>query len=236
MKYRVVSFLVYWFVRFLMLTLRVRIVGGERVRALQESGAGVILVTWHGRTMLPIARFRNRGYWAIISTSRDGEYQNQIFKRFGWQTVRGSTSARGAVQAALTVTKQLRRGATLALTPDGPRGPSRIVQPGAIFLAQKSGSPIIPTGISAYPRKLSSRSWDRYLIPYPFSRVVWLYGDPIYIPADAKSEEDKKLWAARIGAAIDALEAQAEREAGATSSAATTHLAPSSTEGVNSGR
>lgn len=216
MKYRVVSFLVYWFVRLLTLTLRVRIVGEECVLALQESGNGAILVTWHGRTMLPIVHFRNRGYWAIISTSRDGEYQNQIFKRFGWQTVRGSTSARGAVQAALTVTKQLRRGAILALTPDGPRGPSRVVQPGAIFLAQKSGSPIIPTGISAYPRKLSRRSWDRYLIPHPFSRVVWLYGDPIYIPADARSEEDQKLWADRIGAAIDALEAQAEREVGAS--------------------
>ena len=235
MKYRVVSFLVYWFVRLLMLTLRVRIVGGERVQALQESGSGVILVTWHGRTMLPIARFRNRGYWAIISTSRDGEYQNRIFKRFGWQTVRGSTSARGAVQAALTVTKQLRRGATLAFTPDGPRGPSRVVQPGAIFLAQKSGSPIIPTGVSAYPRKLSRRSWDRYLIPHPFSRVVWLYGDPIYIPADAKSEEDQRYWAAYIGAAIDALEAQAELEVGAVTSAVSACLEPQSSEGVNSG-
>ncbi len=234
MKYRVVSFLVYWFVRLLTLTLRVRVVGEERVKALQDTGNGVILVTWHGRTMLPISRFRRRGYWAIISTSRDGEYQNQIFKRFGWQTVRGSTSARGAVQAALTVTKQLRRGATLAFTPDGPRGPSRVVQPGAIFLAQKSGSPIVPAGISAFPRKLSRRSWDHYLIPRPFSRVVWLYGDPIYVPADAKSEAEQALWAARIGAAIDALEAQAEREAGAAPAAPRPE--PSSADPVNSER
>ncbi len=236
MKYRLVSFLVYWFVRLLTLTLRVRVVGEERVKALQDTGNGLILVTWHGRTMLPIARFRKRGYWAIISTSRDGEYQNRIFQRFGWQTVRGSTSARGAVQAALTVTKQLKRGATLAFTPDGPRGPSHVVQPGAIFLAQKSGSPIVPAGISAYPRKLSSRSWDRYLIPLPFARVVWIYGDPIYIPEGAKSEEDQKMWADRIGAAIDALEAQAEQEVGATSHAVPPHLTPSSSEGSRSGR
>ena len=235
MKYRVVSFLVYWFVRLLTLTVRLRVVGEDRVRALQETGQGLILVTWHGRTMLPISRFRRRGYWAIISTSRDGEYQNRIFKRFGWQTVRGSTSARGAVQAALAVTKHLKKGATLAFTPDGPRGPSHVVQPGAIFLAQKSGSPIVPAGISAYPRKLS-RSWDDYLIPRPFSRAVWIYGDPIYIPADAKSEEDQKLWADRIGAAIDALERQAELEAGATSAAMSPRLEPSSSEGVNSGR
>ncbi len=215
MKYRIISFLVYWFVRLLTLTVRLRVIGEGPVRELQETGHGVILVTWHGRTMLPISRFRRRGYWAIISTSRDGEYQNQIFGRFGWQTVRGSTSARGAVQAALSITKQLKKGATLAFTPDGPRGPSHVVQPGAIFLAQKSGSPIVPAGISAYPRKLS-RSWDGYLVPRPFSRAVWIYGDPIYIPADAKSEEDQKLWADRIGAAIDALEAEAEREAGAS--------------------
>jgi len=214
MKYRVVSFLVYWFVRLLTLTLRLRVIGEEKVRQLQQTGNGVILVTWHGRTMLPISRFRKAGYWAIISTSRDGEYQNQIFKRFGWQTVRGSTSARGAVQAALTITKRLKAGGTLAFTPDGPRGPSHVVQPGAIFLAQKSGSPIIPAGISAFPRKLS-RSWDGYMVPRPFARAVWIYGDPIYIPADAKSEEDQKLWADRIGAAIMALEEQAELEVGA---------------------
>ena len=174
----------------------------------------MILATWHGRTLLPIARFQGRGYWAIISTSRDGEYQNQVFQRFGWQVVRGSTSARGAVQSALAMTRHLKAGATLAFTPDGPRGPSHVVQPGAIFLAQKSGSPIVPTGISACPRKLM-RAWDRYMIPCPFARAVWIYGEPIYIPADAKSEEERQMWAERVGAAINALEAQAEREAGA---------------------
>jgi len=214
MKYRVVSFLVYLFVRLLVPTLRLKVIGEERVRELQNVGAGVILLTWHGRTIIPICRFRKRGYWAMISTSRDGEYQNRIFQRFGWQTVRGSTSARGAVQAALTITKRLKAGGTLAHTPDGPRGPIHVVQPGAIFLAQKSGSPIIPVGISAYPRKLA-RAWDRYMVPLPFARAVWIYGDPVYIPADAKSDEDQQVWCERIGAAIASLEAQAEREAGA---------------------
>ena len=213
MKYRVVSFLVYWLVRLIIPTLRLRVVGEERVREIQQEGKGIILLTWHGRTIIPICRFRKRGYWAMISTSRDGEYQNRIFQRFGWQTVRGSTSARGAVQAALTITKQLKRGGTLAHTPDGPRGPIHIVQPGAIFLAQKSGSPIIPVGISAYPRKLAP-AWDQYMIPMPFARAVWIYGDPIHIPADAKSDEDQQLWCDRVGTEIVALEAQAEREAG----------------------
>ena len=218
MKYRIVSFLIYWIVRLVAWTLRLRVVGEERVLALQAAGTGVILVTWHGRTLIPIARFRGRGYWAMISTSRDGEYQNRIFRRFGWQTVRGSTSARGAVQAALTMVRHVKGGAVLAHTPDGPRGPSRRVQPGAIFLAQKSGCPIIPAGISASPRKLA-RAWDRYLVPFPFARAALIFGEPIIIPADAKSDEEQNYWAEQVGAAIDALESEAERLVGAVPAA-----------------
>ena len=214
MKLYFIPLLAYWIARLLSATLRVRMAGEEHLRAAQEAGKGVILVSWHGRTFMPITRYRNKGYWAIVSTSRDGEYQNRLFHRFGIKTVRGSTSARGAVQSVLTLTKHLKAGATAAFTPDGPRGPSHVVQPGAIFLAQKSGSPIIPAGISAHPRRLM-RAWDKYMIPLPFSRVVWIYGEPIYIPADAKSEEDQKVWAERVGAAITALEEQAEREVGA---------------------
>lgn len=214
MKLYFIPLLAYCIARLLSATLRVRMVGEEHLRAAQEAGKGVILVSWHGRTFMPITRYRNKGYWAIVSTSRDGEYQNRLFQRFGIKTVRGSTSARGAIQSVLTLTKHLKAGATAAFTPDGPRGPSHVVQPGAIFLAQKSGSPIIPAGISAYPRRLL-RAWDRYMIPLPFARVVWIYGAPIYIPANAKSEEDQRLWAERVGAAITALEEQAEREVGA---------------------
>ena len=214
MKLRFIPFLAYWIARILASTLRVRMVGEEQVRELQATGKGVIVVSWHGRTFMPMTRFRNQGVWAMVSTSRDGELQARLFQRLGINTVRGSSSARGAVQAALTMTKHLKAGAMLAHTPDGPRGPSHVVQPGVIFFAQKSGSPIVPAGISAYPRKLM-RSWDRYMIPLPFARVVWIYGDPIYVPADAKSEEEQRLWGERIGAAITALEEQAEREVGA---------------------
>lgn len=217
MKLCVIPFLAYWVARLLSATLRVRMVGEEHLREAQAAGKGVILVSWHGRTFMPITRYRNKGYWAIVSTSRDGEYQNRLFQRFGINTVRGSTSARGAIQSVLTLTKHLKAGATAAFTPDGPRGPSHVVQPGAIFLAQKSGSPIIPAGISAYPRKLM-RAWDQYMIPLPFARVVWIYGPPIHIPADAKSQEDQQVWAERVGAAITALEEQAEREVGAVRS------------------
>ena len=214
MKFRLVSLLIYALARLIAATLRLRVVGEERVRAFQDAGQGVILVTWHGRTLVPITRFRGRGYWAVISTSRDGEYQNRIFRRLGWQTVRGSTSARGAVRSALALCRHLQAGATLAFTPDGPRGPRGQVQPGAIFLARKSGCPIIPAGVSAHPRTLA-RTWDGYLLPRPFARAALIYGEPIFIPADADGEE-QQVWAERVGAAIDALEAEAEQLVGAS--------------------
>jgi hypothetical protein len=144
----------------------------------------------------------------MISTSKDGEYQNRLFERFGFHTVRGSTSARGAVACALTMAKQLRNGAVLAHTPDGPRGPLHVVHQGAIFLAQKSGVPIVPAGISANPRLLLS-TWDQYLIPAPFARAALIFGDPIRVPKDL-DENGRAIYAERLRQAIIDLEAQAE--------------------------
>src|SRR5579884_4260175 len=209
MKVRLVSLFVAAAARAVAFTLRLRVVGEEQIERIRaRSGRGVILVTWHGRTFVPITRFRNRGYWAMISTSRDGEYQNQLFRRFGFHTVRGSTSARGAIKGALSMVRELKEGAVLAHTPDGPRGPSHCFYPGAIFLAQKSGCPIIPAGVSAWPR-WNLGSWDRYIIPMPFSRAALLYGDPIYIPAEL-DEAEREALAEQVGREISRLEAEAE--------------------------
>ncbi|MGO8669806.1 MAG: lysophospholipid acyltransferase family protein [Capsulimonadaceae bacterium] len=211
----VASSAVYAFVRAICVTLRWQVIGAERIDDLiAQNDKGVICVLWHGRTFLPTNYFRGRGYWSMISTSRDGEYQDRIFKRFGFNTVRGSSSARGAVQATLTLVKQVKAGSVLAVTPDGPRGPSRCAQPGVIYLAMKSGCPILPVGISASPRRLM-RTWDRYLIPMPFARAVVVFGQPIYIPSDVRSEVEQQLWAQKVGAEIDTLEMEAERLAGA---------------------
>lgn len=196
-------------------TLRWHIRGEERIPELiRENGKGVILVTWHGRTFLPITRYRRRGFWSMISTSRDGEYQDQIFKRFGFNTVRGSTSARGAVQATMTLVRRVKAGDILAMTPDGPRGPIGCAQLGVIYMAMKSGCPIVPAGISAAPRYLVP-TWDRYMIPFPFARAVIVFGEPIYVPSTAKTEEEQRLWADKLGAQINALEREAERLSGA---------------------
>lgn len=209
------SSVLYALLRLVASTLRWKVEGEEQIDELiRQNGKGVILVTWHGRTFLPITRFNRRGYWSMISTSRDGEYQDRIFKKFGFNTVRGSTSARGAVQATVTLLKHVKAGAVLAMTPDGPRGPSGCAQPGVIFLAMRSGCPILPAGISAAPRYLAP-TWDRYMVPLPFSRAVMVYGEPMYVPDDVKSEEEQRIWADKLAVQINALEREAERLSGA---------------------
>ena len=111
-----------------------------------------------GAPCIPANLLRNRGYWALISLSRDGELQNHIFRRFGFQTVRGSTG-RGGIRGALQMARRVQDGGVLAFTPDGPRGPTHKVQLGVILMAEKSGAPIVPVGISASRRWLM-KSWD----------------------------------------------------------------------------
>lgn len=208
------ALLVWSIARLIGMTLRTRIEHEERLEETIARHHGAILVTWHGRTLIPANLFRNRGYWALISLSRDGEIQDRIFRKFGYQTIRGSTG-RGGVRAALQLARKIAEGGVLAFTPDGPRGPSHQVQAGTIFLAQRSGRPIIPLGLSARPRKLLG-TWDRYLIPAPFARAVMVVGEPIHVPADL-DDSGSAAYARQVGDAISQCEQRAEQLLGYTS-------------------
>lgn len=190
------------------MSLRLRVLNFEQVLERARQGKGAVLVTWHGRSLIPANVFQGRGFWAIISLSRDGEVQNHIFRRFGFRIIRGSTG-RGGIRAALEAARRVAEGGILAFTPDGPRGPHRQVQPGALFIAQKAGCPIIPAGVAAYPRKLLP-TWDRYMIPLPFARGVFIFGEPIEVPHNLSDEQFEQL-RQQVEQAINALEEQAEQ-------------------------
>jgi lysophospholipid acyltransferase (LPLAT)-like uncharacterized protein len=183
----------------------------ENLEGVNPGGKGSILVTWHGRSFIPACLFRNRGYWALISLSKDGELQNNIFRRLGFQIVRGS-SGRGGVRGALQMARKVKEGAVLAFTPDGPRGPTHKVQPGVVLMAEKSGAPIVPIGVSA-ARRWQAKSWDSYMVPHAFTRGYALIGEPIYVPPKV-SEGDREAMCIRVEAAINRLEKEAERRAG----------------------
>ena len=147
----------------------------------------------------------------MISNSNDGDLQASVFTRLGYKIIRGS-SARGGERALVEAIRALKRGESLAMTPDGPRGPSGVLQPGVIFMAKKSGAVLIPVGISATPRRLAN-SWDHYMVPRPFGRAELIFGDPISVPPDA---DDEVVEASRrlLETEIHRLEAEAERRCG----------------------
>lgn len=179
------SWPIYLLVRLIGATLKLKVEGFEDASSGPESR---IYATWHGRTMLGTKLFRGRGVWTIISQSRDGELQNRIFTRFGFRTIRGS-SGRGGIQALRESIRVLSEAkAEFAFTPDGPRGPSHVVQDGILLMAQKSGAVMVPVGVSARKRWLI-RSWDRYMVPKPFSECLLVFGQPIRVAADATRAE-----------------------------------------------
>jgi lysophospholipid acyltransferase (LPLAT)-like uncharacterized protein len=149
---------------------------------------------WHNRlaVAMPLwkwgaARRPASGLAALVSASRDGGLLARIFERFGVRPIRGSSSRRGA-QALLELTSALQDDFHAAITPDGPRGPKYIVQPGIISLAQLSGIPIMPVG-AFIRRKWQLKSWDAFQIPLPFTRCDVVFGAPICVPRDASPEQ-----------------------------------------------
>lgn len=128
---------------------------------------------------------------AMVSASRDGALLTQVLEWFDVQPVRGSTSRRGP-QALRELAGWAKRGLDLAITPDGPRGPRYRVQEGVVALAQLTGLPLLPVGYRLHP-KIEARSWDRFQIPLPFSRVDVFFGQPLRIPRRADADEREAL-------------------------------------------
>lgn len=175
-------------VRLIARTIRIQT---EDEHHFSETSGGKILCLWHGRALVATSHYRNTGMVVMISLSRDGEMLDRIFSTLGYRAIRGSSGPSGA-RALAECIRALRRGENLAITPDGPRGPSGIVQGGVIAMARRSGCPIVPVAASSRPRFLM-KSWDRYMIPIPFSKARLLYGEPLKIPAEADDEEVEML-------------------------------------------
>jgi lysophospholipid acyltransferase (LPLAT)-like uncharacterized protein len=168
-------------------TLRWRIEGWEHFERILASGRQPVMAFWHGRILPATWYFRRRGIVVITSENFDGEWIARIIERFGYGTARGSTS-RGARKAMLQLVRDMKRGRPAGFTVDGPRGPARVVQPGAIWLAGASGNPVMPFHLEASAH-WTMRSWDRTQIPKPFSTVSIVIGEPLEVKRDLTGEE-----------------------------------------------
>jgi lysophospholipid acyltransferase (LPLAT)-like uncharacterized protein len=179
--------------------------GREHLDRLAREGRPPIFAFWHGRILLATLYFRDRGIVVITSENFDGEWIARVIRRFGYLTARGSTS-RGGVRALVQLRREMAEGQPVAFTVDGPRGPARVAQPGALWLAGATGNPIVPFHIEA-SRYWTARSWDQHQVAKPGSDVAIAIGEPIEIEGTA--EATIEAGCARLERTLGDLEAQA---------------------------
>ncbi|MCJ7830637.1 MAG: lysophospholipid acyltransferase family protein, partial [Desulfobacterales bacterium] len=188
-------------------TTRIETVGEEPVRELLNSRR-FIAAFWHSRILLVSYLYQGWNAAILVSQSEDGEIIAQVLQRQGHETIRGS-STRGGGRALAGMIRRIRETARpAAIIPDGPQGPRFKVQPGVITLARKTGYPIIPMTYSAAAMKVFG-SWDRFILPYPFTTCRLAYGPPLCVPTDANREAERHL-AGRLEAELCRITAEAD--------------------------
>ena len=168
-------------------TLRWRVEGMNHYDAILASGRQPVMAFWHGRILPATFYFRRRGIVVITSENFDGEWIARIIERFGYGTARGSTT-RGGQRAMVQLVRAMKAGKPAGFTLDGPRGPARVAQPGAVWLAGATGNPVLPFHLEA-ARAWTLGSWDQTQIPKPFTSVSLVIGEPIDIPPKSTDEQ-----------------------------------------------
>lgn len=197
-----------WFgaklIRLISMTQRSEILGEGPIRDLWNSGQRVILSTWHDQLLMMVTVYHGAGSKILISQSRDGELIARTVGYFGQGTVRGSSSrgGRGAFRELLRFAEE---EVDLAVTPDGPKGPRHQLKDGVLQLARFSGRPVVPLSYVCN-RGHRFASWDRFLLPYPFARGIFCYGDPVYL----SRQDSLDVCRERLQAAMQETQSRAE--------------------------
>ena len=198
---RFVSFFVRNYIRLVWASSGWRFLNDREGRLLEASSTGFIVAFWHEHLLMaPILRKEtDRRFWMLISANRDGEVIANAVAPFGIEFVRGSTAnpkkkfkEKSGAPAVVQMATALRNGDIVGVTPDGPRGPRRSVQAGVIRLSLMTGAPILPVAYAtSNGRRLGT--WDRFWLALPFSKGVFVAGDPIEAPSDNSSEQISKV-------------------------------------------
>jgi lysophospholipid acyltransferase (LPLAT)-like uncharacterized protein len=184
---RLVTLLARLLIRSITWSLRIRSEGIEVLDDLELSDRTAILPFFHGRQFLLLGFFMGRKVGIMTSLSRDGELQARALTGLGYKIVRGSAS-RGGARGLVGLRKLMEKGYHASFAVDGPKGPIHEVKPGAVYLAKKSGAPVVALGASAAPAHIFTRAWDLYLLPWPFGKGAIVMGDPIYFDNDTSDE------------------------------------------------
>lgn len=185
---KLIGWLGAWFARWWMGSLRVRFhyLADNCHPAEGGRNGRFIYVIWHEYLLVPACHLSRTSVYVLVSRHADGQLLTEVGRHLRLKIVRGS-STRGGVEGLRGMIRAGRQ-MHLAVTPDGPKGPRRRVQPGTIYLASRTGIPIVPTGIG-YDRPWRLRTWDRFALPRPESRIRFVTGAPIPIPPDLGRSE-----------------------------------------------
>lgn len=164
-----------------------------------------VIILWHDEIFPLIPSHENEGMVCVVSQSRDGELLAQVLERFGFLTARGSSS-RGGMRALVAARRIMEeRGVGAIFTVDGPRGPRHKVKPGAVFLANLAGSPVVPVRAVMERATVFHKAWDKFQLPWPFSRCTVVYGQPVTLPDVGGDPEEMQRQCERLEQIMDAL-------------------------------
>lgn len=205
-KIRWAARLGYWLITALARSWRTEIRHETEWPSVDGGRMPVVLVVWHSEMLPFVWMMRHRGIVGLASEHGDAEIMVRIAERLGWgRSARGS-STRGGLRGLLAMVEALEQGKAVGFTPDGPKGPPRVAQPGALIAAFRAGCVIVPVGLHA-SRYWRAKSWDRFLVPLPFSRVVVAFGAAFTPRLEGSRVADGEL--ERLADAITAAEGRA---------------------------
>ena len=209
---RVLCFVLQLYIRLVYLTSRWSTVGEEHPRALTAEKRPFIVAFWHGRMlMLPLMWARRQPLFMLMSGHRDGRIIAGAVSYFGIGSVEGSSNT-GGTAALRTMLRHLRAGACVGITPDGPNGPAMRASDGIIAVARMAAAPIVPMTYATSRRRFMA-SWDSFHLALPFARGLYLWGEPIAVPAVLGADESER-WRSLVEERLNELTAAADRGVG----------------------
>jgi lysophospholipid acyltransferase (LPLAT)-like uncharacterized protein len=172
-------------------TLRITYVNKNVIDDLDQTGKNYVLAFWHGTMLLPWYLGRRKNFAALISKSKDGDLLARILKNWKYEVVRGSSTAGGNVALGIMV-DYAKNNNSIAITPDGPKGPIYKLKAGAVITAKKSGLPLVLVGVGNRKKRIL-KSWDKFEVPKFFSQVKVVYSNPIFVKNDLSYEDTSKI-------------------------------------------
>jgi len=200
------------YLRFIYHTNRWTVINPHIPETLRETGQPFIIAFWHGRLLLMSYAWplRKSPIHMLISNHSDGKLIANTVKHIGIQPIQGSTNKGGAA-ALRTMVKTLKNGHSLGITPDGPRGPHMHASAGVISLAKMAQVPIVPCAVGTTRRK-HAKSWDHFMIPWPFGRGAFVWGAPITVPKDMSYQDQVAAAITEVTRECDSLTGHTTRE------------------------